>query len=300
MKRLIILLLILISSCNSPTKIVIDKNDLVDKLEGFWLGQSIANWTGLVTEMNKIGFSSEGKQESFYTRENWGELNEKSWGQSEIIDFKFAKKDSIWGSDDDTDLEYMYQELLLEHNTLILTGDQIRNGWLKHIKKNEQNYLWVSNQKAFDLMNSGILPPETSSPSLNPHYEMIDAQLTTEIFGLYSPLNLDYALELSSLPIRTVARENAEWISQFYIIMHSLAYTVKNNSLINQSIFNHFTSLALDYGTPIINGVLTTNSRDQAWARAGGNDSVERKSHKGEDCAHALMEMIQLKSKLAK
>ncbi len=140
MKRLIILLLILISSCNSPTKIVIDKNDLVDKLEGFWLGQSIANWTGLVTEMNKIGFSSEGKQESFYTRENWGELNEKSWGQSEIIDFKFAKKDSIWGSDDDTDLEYMYQELLLEHNTLILTSDQIRNGWLKHIKKNEQNY----------------------------------------------------------------------------------------------------------------------------------------------------------------
>ena len=120
MKRLIILLLILISSCNSPTKIVIDKNDLVDKLEGFWLGQSIANWTGLVTEMNKIGFSSEGKQESFYTRENWGELNEKSWGQSEIIDFKFAKKDSIWGSDDDTDLEYMYQELLLEHNLSLI------------------------------------------------------------------------------------------------------------------------------------------------------------------------------------
>ena len=67
---------------------------------------------------------------------------------------------------------------------------------------------------------------------------MIDAQLTTEIFGLFSPLNLDYALELSSLPIRTVARENAEWISQFYIIMHSLAYTVENNSLIKQSIFN--------------------------------------------------------------
>ena len=85
MKRLIILLLILISSCNSPTKIVIDKNDLVDKLEGFWLGQSIANWTGLVTEMNKIGFSSEGKQESFYTRENWGELNEKSLGSISSI-----------------------------------------------------------------------------------------------------------------------------------------------------------------------------------------------------------------------
>ena len=56
-------------------------------------------------------------------------------------------------------------------------------------------------------MNSGILPPETSSPNLNPHYEMIDAQLTTEIFGLYSPLNPEYALLMSSLPIRTVAEK---------------------------------------------------------------------------------------------
>ena len=62
------------------------------------------------------------------------------------------------------------------------------------------------------------------------------------------------------------------------------------------STISHF---ALEYDTPIINGVLTTKSREQAWARAGGNDSVNRKSHKGEDCAHALMEMIQLQSTLA-
>ena len=71
-----------------------------------------------------------------------------------------------------------------------------------------------------------------------------------------------------------------------------------HDAYINQSVFHHFTALALEYGKPIINGVLTTNSREQAWARAGGNDSVDRKSHKGEDCAHALMEMLQLKSNL--
>ena len=59
-------------------------------------------------------------------------------------------------------------------------------------------------------MINGTLPPETSSPKLNPHYEMIDAQLTTEIFGLYSPLNPEYALLMSNLPVRTVARDNAE------------------------------------------------------------------------------------------
>ena len=163
-------------------------------------------------------------------------MNEKSWGSSQIIDFKFAKKDSIWGSDDDTDIEYMYQELLLDKNTLLLTDNQIRDGWLKHIKKEEQNYLWVSNQKAFDLMINGTLPPETSSPKLNPHYEMIDAQLTTEVFGLYSPLNPEFALLMSSLPIRTVARENAEWISQFYIIMHSLSYFNKDEISVKEKI----------------------------------------------------------------
>ena len=236
MKKLLIFVFVFISSCSYSEKITIQKAELLDKLEGFWLGQSIANWTGLITEMNKIGFSKDGKQEPFYTSENWGKMNEKSWGSSQIIGFKFAKKDSIWGSDDDTDIEYMYQELLLDKNTLLLTDNQIRDGWLKHIKKEEQNYLWVSNQKAFDLMINGTLPPETSSPKLNPHYEMIDAQLTTEVFGLYSPLNPEFALLMSSLPIRTVARENAEWISQFYIIMHSLSYFNKDEISVKEKI----------------------------------------------------------------
>ena len=171
MKKVLIFFFIIIYSCNNSNKIVIEKDELLDKLEGFWLGQSIANWTGLVTEMNKIGFTKDGTQEAFYTRDNWGKMNEKSWGSNQIIDFKFAKKDSMWGSDDDTDIEYMYQELLLENNTLLLTDNQIRDGWLKHIKKEEENYLWVSNQKAFDLMKNGTLPPETSSPDLTTNFK---------------------------------------------------------------------------------------------------------------------------------
>lgn len=236
MKKVLIFLFIIIYSCNNSNEIVIEKDELLDKLEGFWLGQTIANWTGLITENNKIGFANDGTEEPFYTRDNWGKMNEQSWGSSQIIDFKFADKDSIWGSDDDTDIEYIYQELLLENKTTILTDNQIRDGWLKHIKKEEQNYLWVSNQKAFDLMINGILPPETSSPNLNPHYEMIDAQLTTEVFGLYSPLNPEYALLMSTLPVRTVARENAEWISQFYIIMHSLSYFNKDEISVKEKI----------------------------------------------------------------
>jgi hypothetical protein len=55
---------------------------------------------------------------------------------------------------------------------------------------------------------------------------MIDAQLTTEIFGLLAPARADVALKMAYLPIRTTARENAAWISEFYVIMHSLASSV--------------------------------------------------------------------------
>ena len=224
------------TSCSSRlNEMVIDKNQYRDQLEGFWLGQCIANWTGLITEGDKIGIPIDGKGGGFYTRENWGGIDHPNiWSSnnySETIDFIYAAKDSIWGADDDTDIEYMYQELLIENNTLFLDGEQIRAGWLNHIYKNEENYLWVSNQRAFDLMQKGIVPPDTSDPKNNPFYEMIDAQLTTEIFGLYAPGNPETALSMSYLPIRTSARENAAWIAEFYVIMHSLAtYPNKFNS----------------------------------------------------------------------
>ena len=95
----------------------------------------------------------------------------------------------------------------------------------------EENYLWVSNQKAFDLMKEGVVPPETSHPDKNEHYEMIDAQLTTEIFGLLAPGNPDTALKMAHLPIRAVASKNAAWISEFYVIIHSLAPLVDKSKL---------------------------------------------------------------------
>ena len=225
-----LLIIILISSinCSSDTKqFIIDRNNYLNQLEGFWLAQCIANWTGLITEMDKIGIPINGKGKGFYTRENWGKKDEPNiWDSnnySETIDFIFAEKDSIWGADDDTDIEYIYQELIYKNPKLKLTGEDIRRGWLKHIYKEEENFLWVSNQKAFDLMIQGIIPPETSNPELNPYYEMIDAQLTTEIFGLFSPTKPEIALELAYLPIRTTARKNAALIAEFNIIMYSLA-----------------------------------------------------------------------------
>ncbi|WP_371376036.1 ADP-ribosylglycohydrolase family protein [Thalassotalea aquiviva] len=222
-------------------KIAISRAQYQDRLYGFWLGQSIANWTGLVTEMDKIG--GEGIHGQFYTRDDWGKPDQPSiWGEgvpsnlSTTIDFVFADTDEVWGSDDDTDIEYIYQHLLHQHQTTILTGEQIRDGWLKHIYSEQEsplmldgkrdNFLWVSNQRAHDLMaQQGLIPPATSDPTNNKEFDMIDAQLTTEIFGLLAPTRPDIALKMAKLPIQTTARENAQWASEFYVIMHSLAPT---------------------------------------------------------------------------
>lgn len=233
---------------NSSDKII-SRTNYANKLYGFWLGQCIANWTGLVTEMDKIGNIGAIKTGEFYTRDNWGKPDEPSiWGQgipsnlSKNIDFVFAKEDSIWGSDDDTDIEFMYQHLIHTNKTSILTGEQIKDGWLKHIQQEEENFLWVSNQKALDLMTEGFVPPATSDPKFtsdsiyNNYYEMIDAQLTTEIFGLFAPSRPDVALKMAKLPIQTTARENAEWISEFYVIMHSLASYVDDDLTMNEKI----------------------------------------------------------------
>ena len=191
----------------------------------------------------QVGNIGDVKTGDFYTREDWGKPDQPSiWGEgipsnlSENIDFVTEPIDSIWGSDDDTDIEYIYQQLLYTNKTSILTGEQIRNGWLKHIKQEEENFLWVSNQRALELMMEGLLPPETSNPENNEHYEMIDAQLTTEIFGFYAPTRPDIALKMSLLPIQTTARENAQWISEFNVIMYSLASATDKNSPIKNQV----------------------------------------------------------------
>ncbi|WP_298636847.1 ADP-ribosylglycohydrolase family protein [uncultured Umboniibacter sp.] len=242
---LILSLLLALPSCGQPRDeqpnyYEISRADYQDHLEGFWLGLSIANWTGLVTEMDKIG--GEGQHGQFYTRDDWGKPDQPSiWGQgvpsdlSANIDWVLVEPGESWGADDDTDIEYIYLDLLAKSPSVRLSGEQIRSAWIAHIYRDDEtpfsttegqpeNYLWVSNEAAFELMlNDGLIPPLTSDPELNPHTDMIDAQLTTELFGALTPARPDIAQSLAELPIRTTARSHAEYAAQFYVTLHSLA-----------------------------------------------------------------------------
>ena len=291
LKNLFILwsLSLVLFSCNTSSNnfIEISREKYSNQLYGFWLGQSIANWTGLITEMDKIGNIGEIKTGNFYTRDDWGGIDRRSiWEDQSIdksnikIEFSLRTQDEVWGSDDDTDIEYMYQFLLNYFDTSILSPSQIREGWVKHIKAEEENYLWVSNQRAFDLMNQGILPPETGEPSNNEFYNMIDAQLTTEIFGLFSPARPDFAIRMAELPIKTTARGESQEIAEFYVRMHSLASNPKEFNSIKENIFwianesrkylsdNNYPAKMYDFTEALYNsGVTWEEARDSIYLR---------------------------------
>jgi hypothetical protein len=201
------ILLVQMAACSNGTDIEIDRSEYHDKLRGFWLGSSIANWTGLPTENVRAA-------PPFFNDDDW----QKRIGRAgEVVDYVLGN--DPWGADDDTDIEYVYQKAMEQSDSYMLTAEQIAAAWQRHIGL---PLLWVSNLAALGQMQNGALPPVTSLPENNPMWDMIDAQLTTEIFGAMAPARPDVALQMSHLPIRTTAYLHSEWAAEFYVIMHSL------------------------------------------------------------------------------
>lgn len=196
-------------------QLVINRTVYKDKLRGFWLGSCIANWTGLPTENRRTDFP-------FFTDEDFGPGK---------IDYILDQ--NPWGADDDTDVEYVYQ-IAIEKNSYMLTGEQISSAWQEHMGLPK---LWVSNLAALGQMQNGSVPPATSLPENNPMWDMIDAQLTTEIFGAFAPGRPDIALKIGHLPIRTTAYLHSEWAAEFYVIMYALAASIDKTLSLKDQVF---------------------------------------------------------------
>ncbi|AUX23965.1 hypothetical protein SOCEGT47_044960 [Sorangium cellulosum] len=191
------------------TRLRLDRAAYADRLRAMWTGACIANWTGLRTEGVRI-------ERPFFTDADWGKPLGRDGAR---IDFVLLDP---CPADDDTDIEYVYLHLMTEAGKLILSPEEIRDGWRAHIR----DFIWVSNRRARDLLERGVLPPATSHPALNPYALHIDAQLTTEIFGALAPGMPGLALRMADLPIRTTARDHAAHAAQFHVLLFSLAATV--------------------------------------------------------------------------
>ncbi len=187
---------------------VLEREVYVDRLQAMWLAENIANHTGLTTEGTY-------RNPPFLTDAHW-QTNAGSNGT--LIDFVLLDP---WPADDDTDIEYVYQHLMQQHGPL-LTPVHITDGWKLHIN----DFIWVSNDRARELMDRGVQPPMTGSLVANRFSPRIDAQLTTEFFGALAPGMTATALELADLPIRTTSDGYATHAAQFFVALYSEAATV--------------------------------------------------------------------------
>lgn len=192
---------------------VINRGAYVDRLHGMWLGQCIANWTGLQTEGHR-------SEPPFYTDATWG--TSPTGGPP----LRFITDQDPWWADDDTDIEYVYLHLMAQQpagGAAPLTPAAIADGWRLHM---DPQFIWVSNHRAWELMGRGVRPPGTSLAAANQHWVMIDAQLTTEFFGALCPGMPEEALRHADLPIRTTAGSFAAHAAQYYAVLYSLATQV--------------------------------------------------------------------------
>ncbi|MEM8862521.1 MAG: ADP-ribosylglycohydrolase family protein [Chloroflexota bacterium] len=166
-----------------------------DKIHGAWQAIMVANHTGLVHEGLYLDSpSSENSIELVLLEE--------------------------WSTDDDTMVEWVYLHVLEVHG-LEPSYEQIRDEWIDHINHD----IWVSARAARDLMDEGVVPPETSNPDLNPKgVWSIGAQLQTELFGLLAPGMPAIAQENARKFARVTNSGLSVEASAFYVHMYAQAF----------------------------------------------------------------------------
>lgn len=191
------LILTVLAGCTQqqPNEATLPPDVYFDKVRGAWQATLIANHTGLPHEGQYL---TEPSSES-------------------TIDLVFLDE---WSTDDDTLVEWVDLHILETHG-LDPTYTQIRDEWVDHLN----NDIWVSTLRARQLMDEGVLPPETGSAALNPKgVWSIDAQLQTEVFGLIAPGLPDEASRRAVTFAKVTNSGLAVDASAFYTTMYAEAF----------------------------------------------------------------------------
>jgi ADP-ribosylglycohydrolase len=197
---LVVLSLLMGAGCQMlpPTQtqfLRIEGADYFDKVYGAWQATMLANHTGLLYE---------------------GQFLDEPSSDDTI---QLALLDE-WSTDDDTSIEWV-DLYILETYGIDPTYEQIRDAWVLHLN----NDIWNATRRARDLMDQGVLPPDTGSAELNPEGTWsISAQLQTELFGLIAPGMPAEAARRASYFGRVTNSGPAVEASAFYAALYALAF----------------------------------------------------------------------------
>jgi hypothetical protein len=143
----------------APATRVISCAQLLDSIRGGWTGMLIGGLEGLAHEFKY-----------------------KEQPRDTLPDFTFLEKGAR--SDDDNDFEWPHLFFMDKESTLKLPYPRLVEIW----KANMNSGIWVANKKARELMDEGVVPPETGSVARNPAaWYNLSGQFCVEAYGLIAP-----------------------------------------------------------------------------------------------------------------
>ena len=159
----------------------ISREELLDKISGFWIGQLVGNYMGLPFENNYVKEPVPILVDKYYTfrADPKLDLNRDDW-RCYIHIFADAMEGAI--GDDDTDIEFVTLHAVEKYG-LDITYPEITEMWKKHINRR----IWVANYAARELMEEGFIAPDTGRKENNEEWFQIDPQLVNEIWSAFYP-----------------------------------------------------------------------------------------------------------------
>ena len=225
MKRFLFVLavcLVVAPFCYSANR-TISKKELLDKIEGCWVGQIVGNFMGFPFENVYVEEPVPIFVDRYYTFRDatrFLRINDKDMRSYSLIVMKWMEG-AI--GDDDTDIEFVTLHAVEKYG-LDITYPEITQMWKKHINRK----IWVANRTARTLMDKGMIPPETGSKENNKNWFQIDPQLVNEIWSAFYPGMTKKAAERAEWSARIT---NDDWGTHptiAYAVMYSAAFFKKD------------------------------------------------------------------------
>ncbi len=136
---------------------------------------------------------------------------------------------------------------------------------------------------------------------------LLDGAVQTLVAHGVADDRIDVAWVPGAFEIPAVANQLA--LSNRYAAILCLGAVIRgetsHDQYINRAVSTALSEIGVHYGLPVLFGILTCNTLEQAVARSGGQDATtgkdlpgSRLGNKGVDCAKAALEMADLMSKL--
>jgi ADP-ribosylglycohydrolase len=225
-----VVFLILAGSCQLcvGAERTISREELLDKVSGFWIGQLVGNYMGLPFENNYVEKAVPIFVDRYYTFQDNPSLNINRDDWRGYIHIFMDAMEGAFG-DDDTDIEFVTLHAVEKYG-LDITYPEITEMWKKHINRR----IWVANHTARLLMSKGFVAPDTGRKENNKNWFQIDPQLVNEIWSAFYPGMTKKAAQRALWGARIT---NDDWGTHptiAYGVMYSAAFFEKDTEKLVQ------------------------------------------------------------------